>query len=91
MFAKKTSQKTNKQDLTLFKGKNTYNKVMKEMNEPPKDYEHIKLLVEDASADASRSIRDKNNNITNIENNINIKSKKIYKSNLTKNYLIKSI
>ena len=64
-----------KQDITLFKGRNDYNKVVKQMNEPPKDYEHIKLLVEDASADALRSIRDKNNTITNIENNINIKSK----------------
>ena len=48
-----------KTDMTLFKGRNDYNKVVKQMNEPPKDYEHIKLLVEDASADALRSIRDK--------------------------------
>ena len=63
MFNRKIQQ-NNKQDLTLFKGKNDYNKVMKEMNEPPKDYEHIKLLVEE-----------KNNSITKLENNINKKSK----------------
>ena len=74
MFNRKTPT-PKKTDMTLFKGRNDYNKVMKEMNEPPKDYEHIKLLVEDASADASRSIRDKKNTITNLENNINIKSK----------------
>ena len=57
-------QQNNNQSLTLFKGKNDYNKVMKEMNEPPKEYETIKLLVEE-----------KNNTITNLENNINKKSK----------------
>ena len=49
-------------ELTLFKGRNDYNKVMKEMNEPPKEYEAIKLLVEDASSEASRGyavLRDK--------------------------------
>ena len=56
----------NKQDLTLFKGRNQYNKVMKEMNEPPKEYETIKALVEE-----------KNNTLTNnnLTNSINIKSK----------------
>ena len=63
MFNRKTPT-PKKTDMTLFKGRNDYNKVMKEMNEPPKDYEHIKLLVEE-----------KNNTITNLENNINIKSK----------------
>ena len=48
----------NKQDLTLFKGRNQYDKVMKEMNEAPKEYETIKALVEE-----------KNNNITNVQNN----------------------
>ena len=62
MFNRKMQH--NKQELLLFKGKNDYNKVMKEMNEPPKEYEAIKLLVEE------------NNNITNIQqNNINKKSK----------------
>ena len=48
----------NKQDLTLFKGRNQYNKVMKEMNEPPKEYETIKALVEE-----------KNKDLTNVQNN----------------------
>ena len=34
-------------ELTLFKGRNDYTKVMKEMNEPPQEYEAIKLLVEE--------------------------------------------
>ena len=64
----------NKQELLLFKGRNDYNKVMKEMNEAPKEYEAIKLLVEE-----------QNNNITNIQqkniakktkNNIQIKNHK---------------
>ena len=46
MFNRKIQQ-NNKQDLTLFKGKNDYNKVMKEMNEPPKEYETIKALIEE--------------------------------------------
>ena len=51
----------NKQELTLFKGRHQYNKVLKEMNEAPKEYETIKLLVEE-----------KNNSITNIQpNNVN--------------------
>ena len=37
----------NKQELLLFKGRNDYNKVMKEINEAPKEYEAIKLLVEE--------------------------------------------
>ena len=63
MFNRKIQH--NKQELLLFKGKNGYNKVMKEMNEAPKEYEAIKLLVEE-----------NNNNITNIQqNNIDKKSK----------------
>ena len=62
---------TKQKDLTLFKGRNDYNKVMKEMNEPPKEYEAIKALVEE-----------RDNTITNIENNINKKTKIIYKLNL---------
>ena len=55
----------NKQELTLFKGRNQYNKVVKEMSKPPSDYEAIKTLVES-----------NNNSITNVQqNNINIKSK----------------
>ena len=63
MFNRKIQH--NKQKLTLFKGKNNYNKVIKEMNETPKKYETIKLLVEE-----------NNNDITNIQqNNLNKKSK----------------
>ena len=36
-----------KTELTLFNAKNNYNKVMKEMNEAPKEYEAIKALVEE--------------------------------------------
>ena len=55
----------NKQELTLFKGRNQYDKVMKEMNEAPREYETIKLLVEE-----------KNNTITSIQpNNVNKQSK----------------
>lgn len=48
MFANKIKQNNiSKQDLTLYKFKSSYDKVMKEMNETPKDYEGIKSLVED--------------------------------------------
>ena len=67
-------------ELTLFKGRNDYNKVVREMNEPPKDYEHIKLLVQE-----------KNNTIANIENNINIESKNNIQIKSHKKYLNKSI
>ena len=50
MFNRKIQH--NKQKLTLFKGKNNYNKVIKEMNETPKKYETIKLLVEENNNDA---------------------------------------
>ena len=59
MFNSKIQQNKN-QSLTLFKGKNDYNKVMNEMNKPPKEYEAIKALVEET-----------NNSITKNENNIN--------------------
>ena len=58
----------NKQYLTLFKGRNQYDKVMKEMNEPPKEYEAIKLLVEE-----------KNNTLTHVQN---INSNKQSKNNI---------
>ena len=60
--------KTPTKKTDLFKGKNDYYKVLREMNELPKEYEAIKLLVEE-----------RNNTITNIENNINKKQKIIYK------------
>lgn len=55
----------NKQELTLFKGRNQYDKVIKEMNEAPKEYEAIKALVEE-----------KNNSLTNnsITSNVNKQS-----------------
>ena len=37
---------TKQKELTLFKGRNDYNKLLKEMNEPPKEYKAIKLLAE---------------------------------------------
>ena len=46
MFNRKIQQ-NNKQDLTLYKFKSKYDKVMKEMNEAPKEYEAIKALVEE--------------------------------------------
>ena len=36
------------------------------MTEPPKDYDTIKNLIEDASADASRGIRVKKENILDL-------------------------
>ena len=55
----------NKQELTLFKGRNQYKKVVKEMSKPPSDYEAIKTLVES-----------NNNSITHVQQkDINIKSK----------------
>ena len=59
MFNRKIQQ-NNKQDLTLYKFKSNYDKVVKEMKEAPKEYEAIKALVEE-----------KNNSITKLENNIN--------------------
>ena len=58
MYRHKTTT-IQKQNITLFKGKNGYDKVMKEMNEAPKEYDAIKALVEDASARSLVSIRDK--------------------------------
>ena len=66
MFNRKIQQ-NNHQSLTLFKGKNDYSKVMKEMHETPKEYEAIKALIETQNND---------NSITNIENNIDKNSKK---------------
>ena len=63
MFNRKIQQ-NNKQDMTLYKFKSNYDKVMKEMQEAPKEYDTIKELIES-----------KNNSITKLENNINKKSK----------------
>ena len=55
----------NKQDMTLSKIRSSYDKLEKEMNKPPSDYEAIKQLVEE-----------KNNSITNIEQKYIKRSKK---------------
>ena len=52
--------------LTLTNIKSSYDKLQKEMNKPPSDYETIKTLMEN-----------QNNSITHVQNNINKKSKHI--------------
>ena len=64
MYRHKTPPTVKKQDTTLYKFKSSYDKVLKEMNETPKDYDTIKELIES-----------QNNSITKLENNINKKSK----------------
>ena len=54
--------------MTLYKFKNSYDKVATEMHEAPKEYEAIKALVEK-----------QNNSITNIENSVNKKNKIIHR------------
>ena len=74
------NNQSNKETKPLFQMKTSYDKVAKVMTETPKDYDRIKDLVEDASADASRGIRDKKENILdlNIKNfkNINLTKSK---------------
>ena len=64
MYRHKAPPTAKKQDTTLYKFKSSYDKVLKEMNETPKDYDTIRELIES-----------KNNSITKLENNINKKSK----------------
>ena len=52
------------QSITLTKLKGSYDKLEKEMTKPATDYDSIKTLIEE-----------KNNNIANLQNNNNIKSK----------------
>ena len=52
------------QSITLTKLKGSYDKLEKEMNKPLSEYDQIKTLIEQ-----------ENNSITNIQNNINKKSK----------------
>ena len=59
MINNRNSRNHENQNVILFKGKNSYAKVMNEVNEPPKEYEAIKALVEG-------SINDNNNNNNNI-------------------------
>ena len=51
-------------NITLTKFKTSYDKLEKEMTKPLSEYDEIKQLIEQ-----------QNNHITNIQNNINIKSK----------------
>ena len=77
------NNKNNKQTKPLFQMKTSYDKVAKVMTEPPKDYDTIKNLIEDASLEARvlrdasaslASIRDKKEHILDL--NINKNSKK---------------
>ena len=82
------NNKNNKQTKPLFQMKTSYDKVAKVMAEPPKDYDTIKNLIEDASASPA-SIRDKKENILDLNikssKNINLtKSKNKKKENLNK-------
>ena len=67
MFGNKNSSHKNsvyQNKALLTKFKSSYDKLEREMNKPPSDYESIKTLVEE-----------KNNSIANIQQkNINIKS-----------------
>ena len=62
MFSRKITYNKpyNQKNLILTKGKSSYDKLEKEMNKPPSEYDEIKQLVES-----------QNNSITNIQNNIN--------------------
>ena len=55
-----------KKPILLTKGQSTYNKLEKEMNKPPSDYNAIKGLVENNG-----------NNIEKISNNIQSKNVKL--------------
>ena len=69
MFANKNNSNKNSinnKPLTLTNIKSSYDKIQKEMNKPPSDYEAIKTLVES-----------NNNSITHVQNNMNKKSKNI--------------
>ena len=61
-FVSEASKKT----ILLTKGQSTYNKLEKEMNKPPSDYNAIKGLVENNG-----------NNIEKISNNIQSKNVKL--------------
>ena len=75
---KRIDYKNQQKPILLTKGQSNYNKLQKEMNEAPNEYNAIKSLVEnnDASADASRGIRD-NKHIEKISNNIQSKNVKL--------------
>ena len=58
----------------LSKGMSNYDKLQKSMNEPVKEYNQIKDLVELDARQSLASIRE-NNSITKLSNTINKKSK----------------
>ena len=67
--------KNKPKSILLSKGMSNYDKIQKTMNEPLKDYNQIKDLVELDAHQSLASIRD-NNNITKLSNIENKKSKK---------------
>ena len=62
----KIDYKHQQKPILLTKGQSTYNKLEKEMNKPPSDYNAIKSLVENNE-----------NNIGKISNNIQSKNVKL--------------
>jgi hypothetical protein len=62
----KIDYKHQQKPILLTKGQSTYNKLEKEMNKPPSDYNAIKSLVENNE-----------NNIEKISNNIQSKNVKL--------------
>ena len=65
-LARTSCPKRQKKPILLTKGQSTYNKLEKEMNKPPSDYNAIKSLVENHG-----------NNIEKIRNNIQSKNVKL--------------
>ena len=77
MFGNKNSSNKNsvyQNKALLTKFKSSYDKLEREMNKPPSDYESIKTLVEETPRQRLASFAT-NNSIANIQNNINKKSK----------------
>ena len=62
----KIDYKHQQKPILLTKGQSTYNKLEKEMNKPPSDYNAIKSLIENNG-----------NNIEKISNNIQSKNVKL--------------
>ena len=65
-LARTSCPKRQQKPILLTKGQSTYNKLEKEMNKPPSDYNAIKSLVENHG-----------NNIEKIRNNIQSKNVKL--------------
>ena len=65
-LARTSCPKRQQKPILLTKGQSTYNKLEKEMNKPPSDYNAIKSLVENNE-----------NNIEKISNNIQPKNVKL--------------